>query len=115
MHFVNAKGILSGSGERVGMNIYRGCTHGCVYCDSRSRCYGFTHDFEDIEVKRNAPELLEQALRTHTVAEPGSIKVLDKATVSAAAGGPRPSRGRTATCYSLWDWLAWLAVGTGSV
>ncbi len=45
------------------MNIYRGCTHGCIYCDSRSRCYGFTHDFEDIEVKQNAPELLEKALR----------------------------------------------------
>lgn len=46
------------------MNIYRGCTHGCVYCDSRSRCYQFTHLFEDIEVKQNAPELLEQALRS---------------------------------------------------
>ena len=46
------------------MNIYRGCTHGCIYCDSRSTCYQFTHPFEDIEVKRNAPELLEAALRT---------------------------------------------------
>lgn len=46
------------------MNIYRGCTHGCVYCDSRSRCYQFTHLFEDIEVKRNAPELLEKALQS---------------------------------------------------
>ncbi|MBE6931687.1 MAG: radical SAM protein [Ruminococcaceae bacterium] len=45
------------------MNIYRGCTHGCIYCDSRSCCYNFTHEFEDIEVKRNAPQLLEQALR----------------------------------------------------
>lgn len=45
------------------MNIYRGCTHGCIYCDSRSKCYQFTHDFEDIEVKQNAPELLEEALR----------------------------------------------------
>ncbi len=45
------------------MNIYRGCSHGCIYCDSRSRCYHFTHDFEDIEVKQNAPELLEAALR----------------------------------------------------
>lgn len=62
MHFVDAKGILSGSGGRVGMNIYRGCTHGCVYCDSRSRCYQFTHPFEDIEVKQNAPQLLEKAL-----------------------------------------------------
>ena len=46
------------------MNIYRGCTHGCIYCDSRSRCYQFTHPFEDIEVKQNAPELLEKALRS---------------------------------------------------
>lgn len=60
MHFVDAKGILS---AKNGMNLYRGCTHGCIYCDSRSSCYGFTHDFEDIEVKQNAPELLEKALR----------------------------------------------------
>lgn len=64
MHFVNAKGILTGSGGHVGMNVYRGCTHGCVYCDSRSRCYQFTHPFEDVEVKQNAPELLEKALRS---------------------------------------------------
>ena len=64
MHFVDAKGILTGGKGRYGMNIYRGCSHGCVYCDSRSRCYQFTHAFEDIEVKRNAPELLEQALRS---------------------------------------------------
>ncbi|MBO5377956.1 MAG: radical SAM protein [Ruminiclostridium sp.] len=61
MHFAEPKGILSGSN---GMNIYRGCTHGCIYCDSRSVCYGFTHDFEDIEVKANAPQLLEKALRS---------------------------------------------------
>ena len=64
MHFVEAKGILSGSGDRFGMNIYRGCTHGCIYCDSRSRCYQFTHPFEDVEVKKNAPQLLEKALRS---------------------------------------------------
>ena len=64
MHFTDAKGILTGGRGRYGMNIYRGCTHGCIYCDSRSRCYQFTHAFEDVEVKRNAPELLEQALRT---------------------------------------------------
>ena len=44
------------------MNIYRGCSHGCIYCDSRSKCYQFTHAFEDIEVKQNAPELLEETL-----------------------------------------------------
>lgn len=60
MHLVKAKGILSSSN---GMNLYRGCTHGCIYCDSRSKCYQINHDFEDIEVKINAPELLENALR----------------------------------------------------
>ena len=64
MHFVDAKGILSGNDGHWGMNIYRGCSHGCIYCDSRSRCYQFTHPFEDIEVKQNAPELLEAALRS---------------------------------------------------
>lgn len=61
MHKVLAKGILSAGN---GMNLYRGCTHGCIYCDSRSVCYGMDHDFEDIEVKENAPLLLEQALRS---------------------------------------------------
>ncbi|MBQ9696392.1 MAG: radical SAM protein [Oscillospiraceae bacterium] len=61
MHFVNARTILS---AQDGMNLCRGCTHGCIYCDSRSRCYGFTHAFEDIEVKQNAPALLEAALRS---------------------------------------------------
>lgn len=60
MHFVNAKGILS---AHNGMNVYRGCTHGCIYCDSRSACYRMEHAFEDIEVKQNAPELLKKALR----------------------------------------------------
>jgi len=61
MHFVKAKGILSAGN---GMNIYRGCTHGCIYCDARSKCYQMQHAFEDIEVKENAPELLEIALRS---------------------------------------------------
>ena len=64
MHFINAKGILTGNHGRCGMNIYRGCSHGCIYCDSRSLCYQFKHPFEDIEVKQNAPELLEQALKS---------------------------------------------------
>ncbi len=64
MHYIEAKGILTANGGRHGMNIYRGCSHGCIYCDSRSRCYHFTHPFEDIEVKQNAPELLEKALRS---------------------------------------------------
>lgn len=60
MHEIEAKAILS---ARNGMNIYRGCTHGCIYCDSRSTCYQMDHAFEDVAVKRNAPELLEDALR----------------------------------------------------
>ena len=64
MHYVQAKGILSASN---GMNLYRGCSHGCIYCDSRSRCYHMEHAFEDIEVKENALELLEDALRRKRV------------------------------------------------
>ena len=60
MHYVTAKGILS---AKNGMNLYRGCQHGCIYCDSRSDCYHMEHDFEDIEVKENALVLLENALR----------------------------------------------------
>jgi len=60
MHYVKVKGILSAEG---GINLYRGCLHGCIYCDSRSKCYHMEHDFTDIEVKENAIELLEQALR----------------------------------------------------
>lgn len=59
MHFTRVKGILSPGN---GMNLFRGCQHGCIYCDSRSRCYQINHDFEDIEVKENAIELLEKAL-----------------------------------------------------
>ena len=60
MHEVEVKGILS---AHNGMNLYRGCSHGCIYCDSRSRCYQMDHDFEDIEVKKNALALLEAALK----------------------------------------------------
>ena len=60
MHFHEAKGILSASN---GMNLCRGCTHGCIYCDSRSKCYDIKHDFEDVEIKINAPALLEDRLK----------------------------------------------------
>ena len=61
MHYVKVKGILS---QNNGMNIYRGCSHGCIYCDGRSKCYNFSHDFEDIEIKENSLELLEAALKS---------------------------------------------------
>ena len=60
MHYADYKTILS---PQNGMNIYRGCTHGCIYCDSRSVCYQMKHDFEDIEIKRNAAEILERQLQ----------------------------------------------------
>lgn len=60
MHYVKVKGILSATN---GMNLYRGCSHGCIYCDSRSKCYHMEHEFEDIEVKENAIELLENTLK----------------------------------------------------
>jgi len=59
VHYKEVKGILSADN---GMNLYRGCSHGCIYCDSRSNCYSFDHDFEDIEIKSNAAELLEKRL-----------------------------------------------------
>ncbi len=61
MHFKTVKGILS---PQNGMNISRGCVHGCIYCDSRSLCYNIDHDFEDVEIKINAPELLEAKLKS---------------------------------------------------
>lgn len=60
MHYKEVKAILT---PQNGMNLYRGCTHGCIYCDSRSKCYRMDHDFEDIEVKAKAADLLEHALK----------------------------------------------------
>lgn len=60
MHYKNAAGLLLSDNR---MNLYRGCSHGCIYCDSRSECYRMDHPFEDIEVKINAPELLKKALK----------------------------------------------------
>ncbi|GMO26331.1 MAG: radical SAM protein [Termitinemataceae bacterium] len=61
MHLQIVKGILS---AKNGMNISRGCIHGCIYCDARSKCYNMQHDFEDVEIKINAPQLLEQKLKS---------------------------------------------------
>lgn len=60
MHYQEYKSILS---PKNGMNIYRGCSHGCIYCDSRSSCYNMKHDFCDVEIKKNAPQMLEDALK----------------------------------------------------
>lgn len=60
MHFAKVKGILS---SKNGMNLFRGCTHGCIYCDSRSKCYQMNHRFEDVEIKENGIKILEESLK----------------------------------------------------
>lgn len=59
MHYKSYKKILS---PHNGMNLFRGCTHGCIYCDSRSHCYQMTHAFEDIEIKTDGPSQLREEL-----------------------------------------------------
>ncbi len=60
MKTIVSKSILS---PKNSFNVYRGCTHGCIYCDSRSEVYGKTFDFEDIEVKQNADIILDMQLK----------------------------------------------------
>ena len=60
MHTIESKSILT---SRNWINLYRGCQHGCIYCDSRSRCYHMDHRFEDVAVKKNGIELLDLALK----------------------------------------------------
>lgn len=48
-------------GLRYNFNLYRGCGHQCIYCDSRSECYGI-EDFRETLVKVNGPELLRDEL-----------------------------------------------------
>lgn len=75
MHETEVKGILS---AQNGINIYRGCTHGCIYCDSRSRCYQMHHDFEDIEVKANAPKVLEERYNyAYQISSPNNDRLMD--------------------------------------
>jgi len=58
MRYVTAKSIL---GNFNNVNLYRGCTHGCIYCDSRSDCYQ-VGDFEDIGVKKDAIAIFENEI-----------------------------------------------------
>lgn len=68
MEYIPAKHILirSKSTEWFGtdhtVNLYRGCCHGCIYCDSRSECYQ-NDDFDTVKAKENALELLRDELR----------------------------------------------------
>lgn len=60
MHYKEVKAILS---PQNGLNIYRGCSYDCMYCDARSACHRMDHEFGDIEVKAHAVDMLEYALK----------------------------------------------------
>lgn len=70
MNYIPAKTIVSGYAEQnawfgcnYNMNIYKGCCHGCIYCDSRSECYG-VENFDEVRVKENALDTIERELRS---------------------------------------------------
>ncbi|MDR0523675.1 MAG: hypothetical protein LBG62_04575 [Candidatus Methanoplasma sp.] len=60
MHYADYKTMLSPGN---GMNVYRGCTHGRICCDSRSSRYRTGRGFEDVEVKRGAAPIPDGQLR----------------------------------------------------
>lgn len=68
MQYIPAKTIVTRTkstqwfGASYNMNIYRGCCHGCIYCDSRSSCYGI-QTFDQVGVKENALEMIRDDLR----------------------------------------------------
>lgn len=69
MDFIPAKSIISGYaennswfGNNYNMNIYKGCCHGCIYCDSRSECY-HVENFDKVRAKENALAIIERELR----------------------------------------------------
>ncbi len=70
MNYIPAKTIVSGYAEQnswfgcnYNMNIYKGCCHGCIYCDSRSECYG-VENFDEVRAKENALDTIERELRS---------------------------------------------------
>ena len=70
MEFISAKSIISGYRENndwfginYNMNIYKGCSHGCIYCDSRSECYGI-EDFDIVKAKENSLDIIRRELKS---------------------------------------------------
>ena len=72
MEYIPAKTIITRSkrpeywfGTEYNMNIYKGCCHGCIYCDSRSDCYGIS-SFDTVREKENALMIIRDELRRKT-------------------------------------------------
>jgi DNA repair photolyase len=69
MRTITAKTIVSGYrdtgwfGSNYNMNIYKGCSHGCIYCDSRSECYR-VENFDEVRAKENALAIIEHDLKS---------------------------------------------------
>ena len=71
MEFIPTKTIISSSynenphwfGINYNMNIYKGCCHGCIYCDSRSSCYQII-DFDRVRIKENSIEIIRKELQS---------------------------------------------------
>ena len=71
MNTIPAKTIItkkqdtSWFGSEYNMNIYKGCCHGCIYCDSRSDCYQI-QDFDTVRAKENVLAIIQEELRKKT-------------------------------------------------
>ena len=70
MEFIKAKTLISSCvednpwfGINYNMNIYKGCSHGCIYCDSRSECYGVV-DFDRVRAKEDSINLIRKDLKS---------------------------------------------------
>ncbi|KOR25696.1 radical SAM protein [Clostridium sp. L74] len=69
MEYIPAKTLISNYnknnwwfGINYNMNIYKGCSHGCIYCDSRSECYG-VENFDKVRAKKDAIQIITNELR----------------------------------------------------
>jgi DNA repair photolyase len=70
MKFILAKTIIQNVksssewfGKDFNMNLYKGCPHGCIYCDSRSNCYHI-ENFDEVRIKKDVIEILNNELKS---------------------------------------------------
>ena len=107
LELVPAKSILARNkdprwfGIDYQMNLYRGCCHGCIYCDSRSECYG-VQDFDTVRVKSDALAVIRNDLRSKTqsgVVATGSMSdpynPFEKELQLTRHARPSPQKGRS--------------------